>query len=271
VAQPTAAQLRAAGLVKLRLGARGRRVDLVAPPFSNSTRVTNPLFPIARIRSAVLHGRVEGKSFRTETTLLRDTRILEWMDGQCVEVLVSQYLAYSGGRIEEVALDLYAQDDAGSVWYLGEDVFNYDDGAIAQTAGTWFAGQDGPAALIMPARPKVGDVYRPENIAGLVFEEVTVKAWARPWRVLAAPSEARSSSRSSTTTARGSGRRSHPATASSSPARAATSRRWRWPCPPMRAAVRSRHRCGLSRPRRSARLSRRSPEAGRAPARRCGR
>jgi hypothetical protein len=28
----------------------------------------------------------------------------------------------------------------------------------------------------MPANPKVGDVYRPENIPGFVFEEVTVKA-----------------------------------------------------------------------------------------------
>ena len=32
------------------------------------------------------------------------------------------------------------------------------------------------AAMIMPADPKVGDVYRPENIPGFVFEEVTVKA-----------------------------------------------------------------------------------------------
>lgn len=30
--------------------------------------------------------------------------------------------------------------------------------------------------MIMPAEPKVGDVYRPENIPGFVFEEVTVKA-----------------------------------------------------------------------------------------------
>ena len=29
--------------------------------------------------------------------------------------------------------------------------------------------------MIMPADPKVGNAYRPENIAGLVFEEVTVK------------------------------------------------------------------------------------------------
>jgi len=31
----------------------------------------------------------------------------------------------------------------------------------------------------MPARPKVGDVFRPENITGVVFEEVTVKSVGR--------------------------------------------------------------------------------------------
>ena len=80
------------------------------------------------------------------------------------------------GGIHEVAYDLYAQADDGSVWYFGEDVFNFADGVIVDTHGTWHAGKDGPAAMIMPAEPKVGDVYRPENIPGLVFEEVTVKA-----------------------------------------------------------------------------------------------
>ena len=48
-----------------------------------------------------------------------------------------------GGRIEEVALDFYAQADDGSVWYFGEDVFNYSRGVVADTAGTWLAGQGG--------------------------------------------------------------------------------------------------------------------------------
>jgi len=30
--------------------------------------------------------------------------------------------------------------------------------------------------MIMPADPRIGNVYRPENIPGLVFEEVTVKS-----------------------------------------------------------------------------------------------
>jgi hypothetical protein len=53
-------------------------------------------------------------------------------------------------------------------------VFNYEDGEVADTDGTWLAGRDGPAAMIMPANPLVGNVYRPENAPGFVFEEVTV-------------------------------------------------------------------------------------------------
>ena len=64
---------------------------------------------------------------------------------------------------EEVAYDLYAQADDGSVWYFGEDVFNFADGAIVDTHGTWIAGVDGPAAMIMPADPQVGDVTGPRT------------------------------------------------------------------------------------------------------------
>jgi hypothetical protein len=149
------------------------RVDLTRPSFSDSTKITNPLFPISRLHSALLLGHVDDKPFRTETTLLPGTRTVTW-NGEQIRVLVSQYMAYLDGRLEEVALDRYAQADDGSVWYLGEDVFDYRNGAIAVTEGTWLAGREGPAAMIMPADPKVGDVYRTENAPGIVFEEVTV-------------------------------------------------------------------------------------------------
>jgi hypothetical protein len=93
-----------------------------------------------------------------------------------VETLVSQYNAFLDGRIEEVAYDYYAQADDSSVWYFGEDVFDFGAGAIVVTEGTWLAGRDGPAAMIMPADPQVGDVYRTENAPGFVFEEVTVRS-----------------------------------------------------------------------------------------------
>ena len=175
IPQATPAELTAAGLDEFPLARPDERVDLALPTFSSPTKVTNPLFPISNLRSAILSGTVDGKDFKTETTLLPATEFLLGPSGRPVETLVSQYVAYLDGRIEEVALDHYAQADDGSVWYFGEDVFNYDDGFVVDTAGTWFAGIDGPAAMIMPGDPQVGDVYRSENIPGLVFEEVRIK------------------------------------------------------------------------------------------------
>lgn len=151
------------------------RVDLAQPSFLNPTNITNPLFPVSDQHSVLLLGVVDGEPFRTEVTLLPDPRVITW-NGEQIETLVSQYVAFLDGRIQEVALDFYAQADDGSVWYFGEDVYNYEDGVVADTDGTWLAGQDGPAAMIMPANPQVGDVYRPENAPGLVFEEVTVSS-----------------------------------------------------------------------------------------------
>jgi hypothetical protein len=159
----------------LPLAPESDRVDVAMPTFSDPTNVTNPRFPVSHQESVLLLGKVEGLPFRTEVTLLPETRIIAW-EGQQVEVLVSQYVAFLGGSITEVAYDLYAQADDGSVWYLGEDVFDFRDGAIVVTEGSWLAGRDGPAAMIMPGDPQVGDVYRPENAPGFVFEEVTVKS-----------------------------------------------------------------------------------------------
>ena len=153
--------------------AHGSRVDLATPRFSHPTPITNPLFPISELTQVIQLGEEANQPLRVEVTLLPETRVFDW-DGQRVETLVSQYVAYRGGRILEVAVDYYAQADDGAVWYFGEDVDNYRDGRVADHHGSWLAGRDGPPGMIMPAHPRTGDVYRPENIPGLVFEEVTV-------------------------------------------------------------------------------------------------
>ena len=151
-----------------------QRVDLVKPTFSNPTNITNPLFPVSKVTQTLLLGHVEGKPLHVVYTLLPGTRTIDW-DNKQIETLIVQYIAHLDGRIVEAAIDWYAQADDGAVWYFGEDVFNYENGVVVDTDGTWLAGEDGPVAMIMPANPKVGDVYRVENIPGLVFEEVTVK------------------------------------------------------------------------------------------------
>ncbi|NOT35361.1 MAG: hypothetical protein HOP12_14550 [Candidatus Eisenbacteria bacterium] len=159
----------------LNLAPDSMRVDVGTPAFSNPTSVTNPLFPVSAQSRVLLMGNVDGAPFRVEVTLLPGTRLITW-NGNAVETLVSQYVAFLGGRIHEVALDWYAQADDGAVWYFGEDVFNYEDGRISDTDGTWLAGLDGPPGMIMAGVPQVGDVWRPENICESVFEEVTVQS-----------------------------------------------------------------------------------------------
>jgi hypothetical protein len=149
------------------------RVDLATPTFGNPTSITNPLHPTSQVRQTIYGGHVGGKPFRTEVTLLPGTKPIVWQ-GKTVDTAVSQYVSYLDGRIHEVAVDWYAQADDGSVWYFGEDVLNYEDGKVTDTEGTWVASDATPAAMIMPAKPQVGNVYRPENAPGIAFEEVRV-------------------------------------------------------------------------------------------------
>ena len=150
------------------------RVDLVTPSFSNPTPITNPLHPTSEVQQVIMGGQIDDRPFRTEVTLLPAKKPILF-EGANIDAAIVQYVAYLDGRIHEVALDWYAQADDGSVWYFGEDVFNYEDGKVADTKGSWIASDQTPAALIMPATPTVGNVYRPENAPEVVFEEVRVE------------------------------------------------------------------------------------------------
>ena len=71
------------------------------------------------------------------------------------------------GEIVEDTYDWFAQDDEGNVWYLGEDVKDYENGVLVSTAGSWEAGVDGALpGIAMPAEPAVGDAFRLEYYAG---------------------------------------------------------------------------------------------------------
>ena len=162
-------------LQHLSVAPENQRVDLKPPSFTHPTKITHPLYPVKSVVQTILLGHVDGHALQVIYTLLPKTKTVTW-EGQDIETVAVQYVAHLDRRIEEVALDWYAQADDGSVWYFGEKVSNYKDGEVEDTDGTWLAGKDGPPAMIMPAAPKVGDVYRVENIPGVAFEEVRVKA-----------------------------------------------------------------------------------------------
>jgi hypothetical protein len=71
------------------------------------------------------------------------------------------------GEIIEDTFDWYAQDQAGNVWYLGEDTAEFEDGVITSTEGSFEAGVDGALpGIIMPGIPTPGMKYRQEYYAG---------------------------------------------------------------------------------------------------------
>jgi hypothetical protein len=79
------------------------RVDLASPTFSNPTKVSNPLFPISKQASVLLLGRVDGKPFRTEVTLLPETRIIK-TEVKTFGRGYGEFLTGGGGDVEALAL-----------------------------------------------------------------------------------------------------------------------------------------------------------------------
>jgi hypothetical protein len=80
--------------------------------------------------------------------------------------------AFAGGQLVEVALDYYAQSDAGDVYYFGEDVNNYRDGHVANHDGSWLYGvHTDKLGIMFPATPSIGQRYRSEDVARITRED----------------------------------------------------------------------------------------------------
>lgn len=154
----TAASVDASG-ARLPQGAEPVELD----PSRFSTRIDNPYWPMAPgSRWSYRETDRAGKAQRVEVTVTSRTRRIAGIEARVVHDVVTE-----GGRSVEVTDDWYAQDEAGNVWYLGEDTKEYEGGKVVSTAGSWEAGVDGAqAGVIVPAHPRPGLSYRQEHYAG---------------------------------------------------------------------------------------------------------
>jgi hypothetical protein len=105
----------------------------------------------------------EGAVLEVVVTVSSETReIANGITARVVRDTVTE-----GGSIIEDTFDWYAQDADGTVWYLGEDTAEFEDGRLTTRAGSFEAGVDGAlAGVIMPASPVEGLAYRQEYYAG---------------------------------------------------------------------------------------------------------
>jgi hypothetical protein len=92
-----------------------------------------------------------------------------------IDAVVVLDRVWAGGRPEERTFDWYAQDQAGNVWYLGEDSSDWKHGLWVRNDGSWTAGVgNGHPGVIMLAHPRRGDAYRQEYSAGHAVDQAKV-------------------------------------------------------------------------------------------------
>jgi hypothetical protein len=138
--------------------------------FSNPTDITNPYFPLPPGTTFIYHGKKKGHPARNDVLVTHETKVVDGVT--CVVVRDTNWV---NGKLVELTLDYYAQDDHGNVWYFGEYATQYKHGKVIGHAGSWEAGVDGAqAGFIMEATPQVGDVYRQEFAPGVAEDTAEV-------------------------------------------------------------------------------------------------
>ncbi len=129
-------------------------------------KIDNKYFPLEPGTTFVY----EGGAQHGEMTVTSDTK--EIMGVECVVV---DHKEWEAGKLIERTYDWFAQDKEGTVWYFGEDTKEYEDGKVVSTKGSWEAGVDGAKpGIIMPADPKVGEIYRQEYYPGEAMDMAKV-------------------------------------------------------------------------------------------------
>src|SRR4030095_267773 len=115
-----------------------------------------------------------------------DTRTFQ-LNGSGVATHVLQETEFADGQLKEISRNYFAQADDGTVYYFGETVDVYEDGAVVDHGGSWLVGgptlpSDPPGTAnasvpsgFMVADPAVGDTFKPEDLFPIVDETVTVK------------------------------------------------------------------------------------------------
>ncbi|HEY8058667.1 MAG TPA: hypothetical protein VID94_07940 [Acidimicrobiales bacterium] len=125
--------------------------------------VDNPYLPfVAGSRWTYEETNGEGQTEDIEIVVLDETREIAGITATVVRDTVT-----IAGVLVEDTHDFYAQDVDGNVWYLGEEVDNYENGDLVDHEGSFEVGVDGAyAGIVMEADPQVGDAYRQEYYPG---------------------------------------------------------------------------------------------------------
>lgn len=132
-------------------------------PQEFSSVMTNNYLPFPVGKTMVYEKMTPEGLERIEVSVLNETVMIE--DIECRSVLDREFL---DGELTESTYDWFAEHQDGSVWYMGEISYNYDEeGFLEDIDGSWRAGVDGAQpGIIMGGAPAVGDFHRQEFLIG---------------------------------------------------------------------------------------------------------
>lgn len=127
-------------------------------PASFVVDVTHPYFPLVPGTMYRYEGETEDGTEVILIEVMNETREVAGVTSRIVRDRV-----FVDGALAEDTFDWFAQDDAGNVWYLGEETCEVENDVCVNTNGAWEAGVDGArAGIYMPATPAVGQRYYQE-------------------------------------------------------------------------------------------------------------
>lgn len=141
-------------------------------PAKWAAEVTNPYFPLPRGTTYHFSGKTKDGVETGTVEVLPKPRMVNGVAATAVRDRV-----YLDGKLIEETEDWYAQAADGSVWYLGEDSKEIENGRVVSSEGSWeWTIKGALPGIVMWADPAahVGEKYLQEYLKGEAEDFATV-------------------------------------------------------------------------------------------------
>lgn len=170
----------AAGCAMIPSGAQARTVETTfsATNFSDPLTIDNNYFPLVPGTTLTYEADTKDGCEVNVFTVTSDTRQIDGVTTRVIhdQAYESDACTTDPSALVEDTLDYHAQDDAGNVWYFGEDSYDCEGaGNCTRSDGSWLAGVNGAIpGIVMLASPRSGDTYYQEQASDVAEDQATV-------------------------------------------------------------------------------------------------
>lgn len=132
---------------------------------------SNPYFILEPNYRQVLVANESDAGAELTITVLNETRDVNGTETRVVEERETE-----NGELVEISRNFFAIcDETNSVFYFGEEVDDYENGAIVSHGGAWLAGEgDNRAGLIMPGTVLLGAKYYQEIAPNIAVDRAEI-------------------------------------------------------------------------------------------------